>query len=142
MPRTREKRSFATIRKLPSGRFQVRYTGPDGGTPHRALRRSAPAIDAEAFVVAKRREIDRGVWDADRRRRSGDSDHVRRVRRRMGGRPTGRRPPDQGPHPRALLARSSKTTWSRVRRPPDRRHHAEGVRDWHAGALVDRPTMR
>ena len=63
MPRTREKRSFATIRKLPSGRFQVRYTGPDGAR-HTAPATFGARIDAEAFVVAKRREIDREVWDA------------------------------------------------------------------------------
>lgn len=44
------KRTFATIRQLPSKRWQVRYTGPDG------IRRTAPRtfetrITAEAFVV-------------------------------------------------------------------------------------------
>jgi integrase len=63
MARTNDKRSFATIRKLPSGRFQVRYTGPDG-VRHTAPSTFGARIDAEAFVVAKRREIDRGVWDA------------------------------------------------------------------------------
>lgn len=48
---------------MPFGGFGVRYTGPDG------VRHTAPAtfgarVDAKAFVVAKRREINRGVWDA------------------------------------------------------------------------------
>ena len=62
--RRREKRTFATIRRLPSGRYQVRYTGPD------SVRRNAPRtfsarIDAEAWVVAKRREIDGELWKPD-----------------------------------------------------------------------------
>ena len=59
----RSKRTFATIQQLPSKRWQVRYTGPDG------VRRNAPhtfdtRIDAEACVVATRRKIDRDQWDA------------------------------------------------------------------------------
>ena len=55
-----DKRSFATLRKLPSGRWQVRYT-VDG------IRRSAPRtfanrMHAEEFAAACRREIDAGKW--------------------------------------------------------------------------------
>jgi hypothetical protein len=57
------KRTFATIRQLPSKRWQVRYTGPDG-VRYTAPSTFAARIDAEAYVVAKRREIDREVWDA------------------------------------------------------------------------------
>lgn len=60
---TRDERSFATIRRLLSRRYQVRYTGPDG-VRHNAPSTFGARIDAEAFIVAKRREIDRGVWDA------------------------------------------------------------------------------
>lgn len=61
MPRS--KRTFASINQLPSKRWQVRYTGPDG------VRRYAPhtfetRVNAEAFVVATRRKIDRDQWNA------------------------------------------------------------------------------
>jgi integrase len=57
------KRTFATIRQLPSKRWQVRYTGPD------KVRRNAPRtfdtrVTAEAYVVSVRRKIDRDQWDA------------------------------------------------------------------------------
>jgi hypothetical protein len=39
-------RSFGTIRKLPSGRCQARYRGPDG------LRRSAPSTFARKSDAA------------------------------------------------------------------------------------------
>ena len=54
----RPKRTFANITQLPSKRWQVKYTGPDG------IRRYAPhtfdtRLTAEAFVVKIRRKIDR-----------------------------------------------------------------------------------
>ena len=57
------KRPFATIELLPSGRWRVKYTGPD------RIRRSAPhtfdnRLTAEAWVVAIRRKIDKDQWDA------------------------------------------------------------------------------
>src|SRR5258705_2498667 len=59
----RVKRDFATIRQLPSRRWQVRYTGPDG------VRRTAPhtfayRVDADSYVAEKRKEIYRETWDA------------------------------------------------------------------------------
>ena len=61
MPRS--KRTFASIQRLPSKRWQVKYTDPTG------RRRSAPhtfetRINAEAYVVALRRRIDADQWDA------------------------------------------------------------------------------
>ncbi|MDF2825577.1 MAG: hypothetical protein K0R68_2985 [Mycobacterium sp.] len=140
MPCTREKRWFAVIRKLPSGRFQVRYTGPDGA------RRTAPAtfgdrVDAETFIVTKRREIDRGVWDAtaETKREAiafGAYAAAWVEGRQVAGRTSKDRPrehyyailedhliPDFGARQIAAIT------------PKD-------VREWHADALVDRPTMR
>ncbi|MFV2175395.1 tyrosine-type recombinase/integrase [Actinomadura sp. LOL_016] len=55
------KRRFGRVRKLPSGRFQARYQGPDG------LDRPAPNTfatkrDAERWLVLKEAEISRGEW--------------------------------------------------------------------------------
>ncbi len=57
----RKSRSFGTIRKLPSGRWQARYRGPDG------LLRSAPGTfvrkgDAARFLVLTEAELLNGGW--------------------------------------------------------------------------------
>lgn len=140
MPRTREKRSFATIRKLPSGRFQVRYTGP-GGARHTAPSTFGARIDAEAFVVAKRREIDRGMWDAT------DDDKREAITfgayaaawvegRQVSGRPIKDRTRE---HYSAILDDHLLPTFGSRQvaaiRPAD-------VRAWYAATLADKPTMR
>lgn len=56
-----KKRRFGRIRKLPSGRYQARYLGPDG------LERPAPytfasKTDADVWLVDKETEIRRGDW--------------------------------------------------------------------------------
>ena len=60
MPAARP-RSFGTIRKLPSGRWQARYRGPDG------LRRSAPSTfarksDAAQWLTLTDAELHGGGW--------------------------------------------------------------------------------
>ena len=57
----RKTRSFGTIRKLPSGRWQVRYRGPDG------LLRSAPSTfvrkgDAARWLALTEAELAGGGW--------------------------------------------------------------------------------
>lgn len=52
------KRGFGSIRKLPSGRYQARYTGPDGSTVTATTTFTAK-IDAEAWLMAERREVER-----------------------------------------------------------------------------------
>jgi len=58
---SRRRRSFGSIRKVPSGRYQARYTGPDG------LTRCAPVMfttkgDAEAYLATVRADLVRGLW--------------------------------------------------------------------------------
>ncbi|HEX2904888.1 MAG TPA: site-specific integrase [Jatrophihabitans sp.] len=55
------KSRFGSIRKLPSGRFQARYTAPDG------LTRNAPLTfdtkgDAETWLTTVRADMARGLW--------------------------------------------------------------------------------
>ncbi|MFE6893929.1 tyrosine-type recombinase/integrase [Streptomyces sp. NPDC057694] len=55
------RRRFGAIRKLPSGRFQARYPGPDG------VMRPAPVTfettnDADDWLAEKQTEIRRGDW--------------------------------------------------------------------------------
>jgi hypothetical protein len=58
---TGSRRRFGTVRKLPSGRWQARYTPPDG------IRRLAPSTfdtkrDAERWLVGTEAEMLRGDW--------------------------------------------------------------------------------
>src|SRR4051795_673556 len=55
------RRRFGRVRKLPSGRWQARYPGPDGKD------RSAPTTfatktDANRFLAATEVDMGRGVW--------------------------------------------------------------------------------
>lgn len=136
----RDKRSFATVRKLPSGRYQVRYTGPDG------IRHTAPStfgarIDAEAFIVAKRRDIDREVWastDDDRPDPVTFGTYAARwlAERQVAGRPIKTRTRE---HYTKILDDHLLPTFGNRQvasiKPKD-------VRDWYAQTLIDRPTMR
>ena len=63
MPRSR--RSFGGIRKLPSGRYQANYTGPDTRL-HKAPSTFDTREDAEAWHTDERRTISREDWSAKR----------------------------------------------------------------------------
>ncbi|MFJ6130586.1 tyrosine-type recombinase/integrase [Streptomyces griseoviridis] len=57
----KSRRNFGRIRKLPSGRFQVRYLGPDGVL--RPADRTFPTTtDADRWLNRKRIEIEEGRW--------------------------------------------------------------------------------
>lgn len=137
--RTPDKRSFASIRKLPSGRYQVRYTGPDG-MRHTAPSTFAARVDAEAFIVNKRRDIDRRVWDAD----DGREDNITFGKyseqwlesRQVAGRPIKSRTRE---HYRRLLDEHLLDTFGKR---PLAGIKPKDVRDWHASTLTDRPTLR
>jgi integrase len=65
--RKRAKRYFGNVRKLPSGRFQARYTGPDGLTYSARTPEGKPLTfdtkgDAEAWLSIRHSEILRGAW--------------------------------------------------------------------------------
>lgn len=59
----RKKRGFGRLRKLPSGRWQAAYIGPDGKL-HKAERTYAAEMDAEGWLARERRKIDLGTWGA------------------------------------------------------------------------------
>lgn len=56
--RAATKRTFGSIRKLPSGRFQARYTGPSGETVAAPTTYST-RMDAEAWLVAERVHVEK-----------------------------------------------------------------------------------
>ena len=53
--------SFGTVRKLPSGRWQARYTGPDQLT-HKAPTTFETKGDAQSWLSLRRSEITLGKW--------------------------------------------------------------------------------
>lgn len=137
----RDKRAFGSIRKLPSGRYQVRYTGPDGGYIT-APKTFAVKIDAEAFLTDRRREIDRGIWDgantAKRPERITFSAYASGwlAGRQVAGRPIKTRTRE---HYQAILDDYLLETFGNRQlaaiTPKD-------VRAWYADTLTNRPTMR
>ncbi|MFF3180254.1 tyrosine-type recombinase/integrase [Rhodococcus pyridinivorans] len=57
----RSRRGFGKLRKLPSGRWQASYVGPDG------IRYTAPStyaakLDGEAWIGIARRQIEHEIW--------------------------------------------------------------------------------
>lgn len=62
MPNTKaRKSSFGSLRRLPSGRIQARYTGPDGLT-HTAPVTFETKGDAESWLSTVRADLVRGLW--------------------------------------------------------------------------------
>jgi integrase len=55
------RRQFGSIRPLPSGRYQARYTAPDG-TVRKAPVTFDARIDAEAWLARQRAQIIQGTW--------------------------------------------------------------------------------
>jgi integrase len=133
------KRSFATVERLPSGRWRVKYT-VDG------IRRSAPhtfgtRLIAEAWVVDTRRKIDKDQWDAtdlDPKEQVTFGVYAQRwlASRQVSGRPIKARTRE---HYSAILDDHLLDTFGNRQvaaiKPKD-------VRDWYAETLTDRPTMR
>jgi integrase len=55
------KRRFGRVRRLPSGRYQARYSGPDG-IDRPAPQTFASKTDADVWLTMKEAEIRRGDW--------------------------------------------------------------------------------
>lgn len=55
------RQSFGSVRKLPSGRFQARYTGPDG-REHKAPTTFETKRDAGAWLSTQQADITRRTW--------------------------------------------------------------------------------
>lgn len=56
-----KKRGFGSLRKLPSGRYQARYIGPDGHRYSAAITFQAQ-VDAEAWLTDEHRLIEKSHW--------------------------------------------------------------------------------
>lgn len=131
------KRAFASITRIASGRWQVRYTGPDG------IRRYAPhtfdtQLAAEAWAVKLRKQIDADRWQARQPERITFAAYATQwlSGRQVAGRPIKTRTRE---HYADLLETHLLPAFGArsigAIRPKD-------VRDWYAQTLVDKPTMR
>lgn len=135
------KRSFGSVRKLKSGRYQARYTAP-GGRTIAAPRTFAAKVHAEAWLVDRLREIDAGTWNlaaaTSRRERVMFEDYAKRwiATRQVAGRPIKAR---TRAHYEGILARELIPAFGShflgTVTPAD-------VRSWYAECLTDKPTMR
>lgn len=135
-----KKRSFGNIRALPSGRYQVRFTDPDGNYIT-APKTFAARIDAEAWLTDRRREIDAKLWNPASvakpdRITFGSYASAWLAGRQVAGRPIKARTRE---HYQAILDDHLLEAFGNRQlasiTPKD-------VREWYASTLTDRPTMR
>ena len=136
MPRTSDKRSFGNIRQLPSKRLQSASPRPTAATspPHEpspAKSTPKPTWPTGAAVDATGVERRRAVTKPKHTTFAGYAAAVAR-------RPPRQRPPDQGPHPRALPRDPRPRATAGVRRPPAVRDHP-GTRARLVRRRTDRP---
>jgi integrase len=136
----RDKRPFGNIRRLPSRRYQVRFTTPDGGYVT-APQTFAARIDAEAWLADRRREIDTGAYNPAATAKPGKvtfGDYAAGwlANRHVAGRPIKARTRE---HYTAILEAHLLPTFGAR---PLAGITPKDVRDWHAATLTDRPTMR
>jgi integrase len=134
----RGKSEFASVRRLGSGRYQVRITGPDG------VRRPAPRtfptkLAADAYADAKRREINRdGRLSDDEPQPVPFEDYAQQwlADRQVAGRPIKAR---TRRHYQGILDRELAPVFGSVRLTAIT---PAMIRAWYTGTLVDNPTMR
>jgi integrase len=140
MAKQRTHRRFGNIRRLPSGRYQVRFTAPNGAYVT-APKTFDARIDAEAWLTDRRREIDAKLWNANtvaapQRLTFGDYAAGWLAARQVAGRPIKARTRE---HYDAILADHLLPTFGEDQlaaiMPAD-------VRSWYAKTLADKPTMR
>lgn len=129
------KRGFGSIRRLPSKRWQARYTGPDTAT-HSAPSTFETRDDAEAWLVDRRREIADGTWSPD--------GPARATLRTLGSYAEGwlaarTLKPRTREHYRRLLDSRILPTFAAM---PVRSITPDKIRDWHTGLGAGQPTLR
>ena len=75
------RRAFGSIRKINGGRFQARYTGPDGGK-YTAGQTFARRSDASAWLARTESAISAGTWASPAAAREREHAEGRAVARR------------------------------------------------------------
>lgn len=122
------------VRKLPSGRYQARYIGPDG------VRHNAPMTfdtlkDARTWLSTTRADMARGLWEPPSRRETPETfgEYAEKWMRRRDLKPR------TAEHYRQLLDRQLLPRFAGVALVA---LTSEQVRDWHADLDHSRPTLR
>lgn len=132
------KATFGTIRALPSGRVQARYTGPDG-VRHTAPKTFDTKGDAETWLATKRTDIVRDEWVPETRGRGitfGVYSEAWLDGRRVKGQPLAAR---TRAHYESLLEAHILPTFDKVQL---RHITPEMVDEWYAVTAVGRPTLQ
>jgi integrase len=130
--------AFGNTRRLPSRRYQARYTGPDGQL-HTAPTTFDTKGDAEAWLATKRADIVRDSWVPDSRGKAitfGVYSDAWLDGRRVKGKPLAAR---TRAHYRTLLDAHILPTFKNVQL---RHITPEMVDDWYAVTAVGRPTLQ
>lgn len=138
----RRRRGFGGLRKLPSGRWQAYYSGPDG-LRHLAPETFTVKIDGEAWLAAERRLIERDEWRPPAARRVAT--HGATLVQYAPGALERRRVRGQPLRPRTLALYRSQL--DRLVLPglgelPLRGITGEVVRRWHDNLPAGKPTQR
>lgn len=135
------KARFGSLRALPSGRIQVRYTGPDG-RQHKAPFTFDTKGDAEAWLATVRADIVREKWTpstagAGRKELTfGSYAEAWLTGRRVKGKPLAARTRE---HYRSLLDEHILPTFADV---PLRYITPEMVDEWYAVTAIGTPTIQ
>ncbi|BBX01870.1 integrase [Mycolicibacterium moriokaense] len=140
----RGRRGWGFIRRLPSGRYQASYVGPDL-VRHRAPRTYERKTDAEKWLADERWSVEREQWtppaqrEAEKRARGvtlAEYGPTWIESRTKGGRPL---KPRTTSHYRHLFNEHIKDSLGKLAL---RDITPAAVRDWHGRTLVGKPTMR
>jgi integrase len=144
MPRRATRRGWGHIRRLPSKRFQASYEGPDL-IRHTAPRTFSARIDAEQWLAAERRLLERDEWTSPRQRAAEKSvrgltlaDYGPRwiEQRTKNGEPL---KPRTKSHYKALFAEHIEPALGKIFLKDIT---PEAVREWQGNLLPDKPTYR
>ena len=129
------KARFGSVRALPSGRYQARYTGPDG-LLHKAPFTFDTQGDAETWLATVRADIVRDSWDPNATHRTKALAFGTYADKWLTGRSLEAR---TRAHYRSLLDRQILPTFKAV---PLKHITPDLVREWYATTALDRPTLR
>jgi hypothetical protein len=131
----RNRREFGSVRRLPSGRYQARFTDPNGRMQARTYARRT---DAEGWLVNVRRDVETGRWREAVTHRITFAEYAQQwlEHRQVKGRPLAPRTREH--YQRILDAHLLPTFGHR----PVGAITPGDVKDWHSVTLTDRPTIR
>ena len=136
----RDKRTFGTIRKLPSGRYQAMYTTPAQrrvAAPHTFATR----VDAEGWLYQRRVEVEAGRWNPNANVKPPKVTFAAYASAWLANRHVSGRPikPRTREHYGAILEAHLVPEFGAK---PVASITPTDVRRWHATTLTDKPTMR